>query len=91
MHACAALQVMGATHVMDTTETRNAGGNIVHTRLISWTDSDDQVAPQRFEMLRWVHYLTNSTRREPFNFTPIAVNSISPAHLHVHPMGRTCS
>ena len=52
--------VIGATHKMDTTETRNAGGNIVHTRLVSWVDSDDQVAPQRFEMLRWVHYLTNS-------------------------------
>ena len=34
------------------------------------------------------------TRPEPFNFTPIGVNSISPAHLHVRPthihMGRTC-
>ena len=31
------------------------------------------------------------TRREPFNFTHM-VNSISPAHLHVRPMGvhRTC-
>ena len=25
-------------------------------------------------------------RREPFTFTPMGVNSISPAHLHVRPM-----
>ena len=25
-----------------------------------------------------------------FNSTPIGVNSVSPAHLHVHPMGRSC-
>ena len=32
------------------------------------------------------------TRREPFNFTPMAVNSISFGSPHVHPMGvhRTC-
>ena len=30
------------------------------------------------------------TRRGPFNLTPMGVNSISPARLHVHPMGRTC-
>ena len=30
------------------------------------------------------------TPREPFNSTPMGVNSISPAHLHVRPMGRTC-
>ena len=30
------------------------------------------------------------TRREPFNSTPMAVNSISSGSPHVHPMGRTC-
>ena len=30
------------------------------------------------------------TRRDPSNFTPMGVNSISPAHLHVRPMGRAC-
>ena len=29
-------------------------------------------------------------RPEPFNSTPVGVNSISHAHLHVRPMGRTC-
>ena len=33
---------------------------------------------------------TECTRRGPFDLTPIGVNSISPAHLHVRPMGRTC-
>ena len=31
------------------------------------------------------------TRRGPFYFTPMAVNSISPAHLHVRPMGVHCT
>ena len=33
-----------------------------------------------------------STRRGPFNSTPMGVNSIPPARLHVRPMGvhRTC-
>ena len=30
------------------------------------------------------------TRLEPFNFTPMAVNSISSGSPHVRPMGRTC-
>ena len=29
-------------------------------------------------------------RREPFDFTPAGVNSISPAHLHIQTTGRTC-
>ena len=29
-------------------------------------------------------------RREPFNFTPMGVNPISPGSPHVRPMGRTC-
>ena len=29
------------------------------------------------------------TRREPVNFTPTGFNPISPAHPHVHPVGRT--
>ncbi len=29
-------------------------------------------------------------QREPFNFTPMAVNSISSGSPHVRPMGRTC-
>ena len=28
--------------------------------------------------------------REPFNFTPVGFNSISPAHLRVRPMGHAC-
>jgi len=34
----------------------------------------------------------NGTRREPFNFTPMGVNPISPGPAHVRPMGvhRTC-
>jgi len=30
------------------------------------------------------------TRPGPFNSTPMGFNSISPAHLHVRRMGRTC-
>ena len=30
------------------------------------------------------------TCREPLNSTPMGVHSISPAYLHVRPMGRTC-
>ena len=30
------------------------------------------------------------TRREPFNYTPMAVNPISSGSPHVRPMGRTC-
>ena len=33
----------------------------------------------------------NVTRREPFNSTPMGVNSISFGSPHVCPMGRTCS
>ena len=29
-------------------------------------------------------------RRVPYSFTPMGVNSISPAHLHARPMRRTC-
>ena len=29
-------------------------------------------------------------QREPFNFTPMAVNSIPSGSPHVRPMGRTC-
>ena len=29
-------------------------------------------------------------QREPFNFTPMAVNSVSSGSPHVRPMGRTC-
>ena len=34
--------------------------------------------------------LLKGKRLKPFNPTPMAVNSISPAHLHVRTMGRTC-
>ena len=30
------------------------------------------------------------TRSEPFTFTPMGFNSISPAHRRIRPMGRTC-
>ena len=33
---------------------------------------------------------TFGTRREPFNSTPVAVNSVSFGSPHVRPMGRTC-
>ena len=37
-----------------------------------------------------VTLVTIITRREPFNSTPMGVSSISPAHLHARPTGRTC-
>ena len=33
---------------------------------------------------------TLALQREPFNFTPMAVNSISSGSPHVRPKGRTC-
>jgi len=41
----------------------------------------------------WLNITRNQihgTRHEPFNFTPMAVNSISSGSPHVRPMGRTC-
>ena len=37
-----------------------------------------------------VYEMPDGTRPEPFNFTPMAVNSISSGSPHVRPMGRTC-
>ena len=33
-------------------------------------------------------WASGGTRRESFNFTPMAVSSVPPARLHVRPMGR---
>ncbi len=48
-----------------------------------------QVRPRR---RRQPHRPHQGTRREPFNFTPMAVNPISSGSPHVRctPMGRTC-
>ena len=42
----------------------------------------------RYELSVWAR--TNGTRREPFNSTPMAVNSVSSGSPHVRPVGRTC-
>ena len=55
------LIVVASNSNQDTTESRNAGANVVHTQLLSFLDSDDQPHPQRYEMLRWMHERTRAT------------------------------
>ena len=48
-----------------------------------------ELTPMWVELNDFAKAYIAGTPRDPFNPTPTGVNSVSPAHLHVRPTGRT--
>ena len=72
---------LGTTWKVPDTNT-SLGWMLLDTVSVLGFEDHAQVAPKMIRL--------DGTHHERFNSTPKWVNSISTAHLHVRPMGRTC-